>query len=136
TVAGNSTTTIGGTINNTGMIQISAAANNANLLTNGGAVSLMGGGTVILSTTGAGGTALIGQGVFASTAPLTNVNNTLQGTGQIGNGSLVVVNSGTILANAANALVLNPAGAFTNSGTMQANSGSTLNVSTATTNTG
>jgi len=91
---------------------------------------------VTLSTTGAGGTAIIGQGVFASVAALTNVNNTLQGTGQIGNGGLVVVNNGTILASVAAPLTVNPAGILTNSGTMQATSGSTLNVTTATTSTG
>jgi YVTN family beta-propeller protein len=128
----NTTTYLKGTINNTGVIQLNAAANNT-YLTPAGAVSLTGAGVVTMSTTGAGGVAIINE---SGGQTLTNVNNTLQGTGVIGSNGLSLVNQsgGIIAANvagAANSLIVNPGG-FTNQGLMEATVGGTLALSGST----
>ena len=123
----NSSTIIAGTINNTGTIQINAVGNNTFLKATNG-VTLTGGGTVTLST-GGGGTAFINQLVAGST--LTNVNNLIQGTGQIGNNGLAVVNQGSIEANqSGRALVLNPL-SLTNAGLLEGIAGGALQLSNA-----
>jgi hypothetical protein len=126
TAANNSSTILVGTINNTDVILVAAAANNTFITVSGGA-SLTGAGTLTLSTTGAGIPIIneSGNGVV-----LTNVGNTIQGQGQIGNNGLAVVNQGTIDANAANPLLLNPA-SLTNQGLLESVSGSTLQLGTS-----
>ena len=92
TAANNSSTILTGTINNTGAILVAATTNNT-FLTISGAASLTGAGTLTLSST-SGGLPIIneaGGGVV-----LTNVANTIQGQGQIGNNGLSMVNQGTI----------------------------------------
>ena len=116
TGANNSITTLEGTINNTGAIQINATANNTFLQINNG-VMLTGAGTVTLGTTG-GGTAFINQAVGGSV--LTNAGNLIQGTGQIGNNGLTLINQGTVEANqSGRAMVINPA-TLTNAGLLEA----------------
>jgi hypothetical protein len=129
--ANNTNTFLNGTINNTGVMQLNAAVNNA-LLSITGAASLTGGGTVMFTETGGGGTAFIQQN---GTSTLTNVNNTLQGAGVIGWNGLSVVNQGTINANlpAEGSLLLNPGG-FLNQGMLEATVGGTLVVSSSTIN--
>ncbi|MGH9747651.1 MAG: Ig-like domain-containing protein [Candidatus Acidiferrales bacterium] len=117
----NSTTVLVGTINNTGQMQFTAAANNV-LLEANGAVSLTGPGTVTLAASGTG-TPVINESSANST--LTNVGNTIQGVGQIGNNGLVLVNQGTIEATAARALILNP-NSITNQGLLESAPGATL----------
>ena len=129
TGANNTTTYAFGTINNTGIIQLNAAASNT-YLTIAGTTSLTGAGAVTLTTTGAGGVAVIDE---YGGQTLTNVNNTLQGTGYIGWNGLSVVNQGTINANVANSLTVNPNG-FTNQGLLEATSGGTLVLSNSTIN--
>jgi hypothetical protein len=67
-----------------------------------------------------------------SGAILTNdTNHTIQGSGQLGNARLGIINNGTIIANQSEGLIINPnpgAGGFTNNGTIRANSASTLTV--------
>jgi hypothetical protein len=89
----NATTTLLGAIDNAGIIQQNGGNGSNGTLSIGNSVTLSGGGTVTLSTTAAsGGTAILsGNG-----QTLTNVNNTIQGTGLIGNGSLALINSGTV----------------------------------------
>jgi hypothetical protein len=65
---------------------------------------------------------------------LTNVDNTIQGAGVIGNGGLTMINgpAGKILANVpGQTLVINGSGGVTNNGTMQVNAGSTMQVATS-----
>ncbi|MGA9897112.1 MAG: choice-of-anchor D domain-containing protein [Terriglobales bacterium] len=121
--ANGSSTSLKGTINNTGTIQLNETANNTFLSIATPSVSLTGGGTVTLNTGGSGGTAIINQAGGA----LTNVNNTLQGTGVIGSNGLSVTNQGTINANipGTGSLTLNPSG-FTNQGLLEATLGGTL----------
>ncbi len=122
----NSSTILVGTINNTGAIQVAATTNNT-FLTISGNVSLTGAGTVTLSTTNVGAPIINETG---SNAVLTNAANTIQGLGQIGNNGLSVVNRGTIDANAAGALVLNP-NALTNQGLLEAAASSMLQLTNA-----
>jgi hypothetical protein len=128
--------TIFGNISNAGAIQIAAASNNAELATNG-AVSLSGGGTVTLSNSGTSVPgALIAQATGGS--PLTNVDNTIEGFGQIGgNSGLALVNQGTVDANVSGQmLALNGSGGVTNSNLLEATNSGTLAISTGVTNTG
>lgn len=80
-----------------------------------------------LNTLAGGGNASI-----AGVRTLTNVDNTIQGAGNIGFGGLSVINGagGTILANVSGeALVLNGGGLLTNNGTLAASNGGRLQVS-------
>jgi hypothetical protein len=56
----------------------------------------------------------------ASTDVLTNVNNFISGSGNIGNGMMGLNNQGTILANQTTPLIIDAAGIISNSGTMEA----------------
>jgi hypothetical protein len=119
---------VSGTITNNGAIQVNAAANNTILGLNSN-TTLTGGGTLTLSTSG-GGAAIIQQESVGLT--LTNTNNTIQGAGTIGNGSLTLVKSvgGTINANVSGqTLFVNGSGALTNNGTMQVDARAVLHVS-------
>ncbi len=134
----NSETFLLGTINNKGNIQVNGGSGyNAFLLPDSSNVLLQGGGTVTLTAASGGGNAYIEQPVGGVT--LTNVDNTIQGTGVIENGGLTLVNqaAGTLLANVSgHTLLINGSGGLTNSGTVQVNSGSTLQVTSAFTQTG
>jgi YVTN family beta-propeller protein len=125
TGANNSSTYLIGTINNTGNIQLNAGANNTFLAMAAG-VSLVGNGTVTLSSTPSGGTAVLSD--INGNQLLTNVDNTLQGTGVIGYNGLEVTNQGTINANvAAGTLTLNPS-VFINQGLLEATLAGTLSL--------
>jgi len=67
-------------------------------------------------------------GVFGGN--LTNLNNTIQGAGQIGNTQAGVTNKGKIVANQPTALIIDCAG-FTNPGTLMVNKGSLMNINQA-----
>ena len=90
-----------------------------------GDVSLSGGGQVNLTVHGNN----IIRGV-AATDRLTNVDNTIQGLGQIGQNAMSLTNQGVINANDAsgNSLVLDLSGAGINDGIMRASSGGKLDV--------
>jgi len=117
-----------GTINNKNNFQVNGGnGTNSVLLIDSNNVMLKGGGTLTLSTAGGGGNAYIEQAAGGLT--LTNVDNTIQGAGIIGNNGLSVLNdaAGTILANAfGQNLYVNGGGTVTNNGTYQANAGSAL----------
>lgn len=98
TAGGNDVTNILGTITNNDTFLLTGGGG-ANATVNLGAnTTLSGGGKVTLSTAGGGGNAVLQGNGFT----LTNTNNTIQGAGIIGNGSLAVVNgaAGTIASNA------------------------------------
>jgi hypothetical protein len=107
---------LSGTVNNSGTISLEAAGAETllQLIQNG--VTLQGGGNVLLSDDI--------HNVIAGTLPivtLNNVDNVISGAGQIGNGSLTLVNGGTISATGTNALVIDTgANAVVNSGTLEA----------------
>ena len=121
----------GATLTNQGTIQLSSGGNPTYLTVNGdnGTLNLTGGGVVNL---GASGNGVIG-GNFG-TETLVNVNNTIQGSGNVGNFSLAIVNNGNVLSNVAGGAlyVLPNLGGVTNNGVFQANSTSTLVVANLT----
>ena len=126
----NTDTNILGAINNNGNFQFNSS-NDANSILNLTAnTTLQGGGkgTVTLSTVPAnGGQAYIQGNGFT----LTNTNNTIQGDGIIGNGSLSLINNlgGTLYANVSGqTLLINGSGKITNNGTMKVASGATMHV--------
>src|SRR5713101_8380043 len=108
----------GGTINNGGHLNINSTGTLTalDIQSAGGLVTLTGGGA------------------------LTNVNNTIQGAGQIGNTQMGLNNQATINANiggsGANPLIINTAGTSTNTGTMEATNGGTLELQASFNNTG
>ena len=122
----------GAAIVNKGTFVIDGTSSNAvvNLL---GDVTLSGGGAVLLKTKS--GTAFLRGGGFT----LTNTNDPIEGAGEIGdNAALTIVNKGTIDANAPgqNLNVGQGGGGVTNTGTLEATGGGTLNLYGAVTNTG
>ncbi len=110
TVQNNAQTTVVGTINNTGTIALNSAANEANLQMSG-AVTLTGGGVVLMNLTGTQGTGSEPYIFQTGSGVLTNVNNTIEGAGIIGYNGLGFTNEagGVVLANDArgNSLTLN-----------------------------
>jgi hypothetical protein len=123
TVADGVALNVSGTINNAGSIQLASAGSNTYLLVTGN-ISLSGSGKLILGTTGPN---YIQGASGAGTEVLTSAN-TIQGAGNIGNGVMGFVNSGTINANtSAGSLFINVSAAnFSNSGTLEATTGGSL----------
>src|SRR5580765_701153 len=125
----------GGTINNAGHLNINSTGAATGIQVNlaiGGAM-LTGGGMLTMSNNPNNVIGIFGGG-------LTNVNNTIQGAGQIGNTQMGFNNEGTINANVggggANPLIVDPAGTGSNTGTMEATNGGTLEVQASFNNTG
>ncbi|HRQ76949.1 MAG TPA: hypothetical protein PK098_13630, partial [Phycisphaerales bacterium] len=112
-----------GVIQNENLIQLNSTGNTTQLRVSGGEVSLTGGGTIQLSNNSNNG--LVRADAVAS---LVNVDNTIRGAGNIGAASsLPMTNHGLILAELSNALQLSPGfSLFTNTGTLGAQSGGTL----------
>jgi len=94
--------------------------------------ALSGGGTVTLTTVPVGGASVIEQGVAGVT--LTNVDNTIQGTGVIGNGGLALNNEGIIDPGLGGTLFLNGTGGITNTNLLEATNTGTLEISTTVNN--
>ncbi len=135
-VPGGHSTTLTGTINNTGTMVVDDSAGVATLSVAAGQnVTLTGGGTVTLTDTTNTAAALIVGGVGST---LTNVNNVIRGSGQIGQvGGLKLVNQkiGVINANqAGHGLLINANGGVTNQGLMEATNGSVMQFSAVVTN--
>ena len=135
TATDNTTTYLQGTINNAGtIVQLGGNGQNGYLGLSG-AVTLTGGGTVTLDTIATnGGDAYI----FGNGETLTNTNNTIQGTGIIGDGSLVLINDGLVDATpegGTSTLTLN-GGGVTNTSTMEASAGGVLVINTTVNNAG
>ncbi|MGB8590023.1 MAG: choice-of-anchor D domain-containing protein [Candidatus Acidiferrales bacterium] len=131
----NSDTTLVGTINNTGTLLLSSAANNTQLEMDG-AVTLTGGGTLTMMQS-TGGRPYINQEAAGS---LTNVNNTIQGAGEIGNNGLVFTNqaAGVVNANdtAGHTLLIDSANPFTNLGLVESTGSGVMEINTPISNSG
>jgi hypothetical protein len=120
-------TTLEGAINNTGTIQLLSQQASTFLFING-SVTLAGSGNVMLMDS-TNPTNIVAGSVAGS--QLTN-RSTIEGTGTIGNASLILDNEGTINANiAAHPLTFGDAG-FTNGGLVEATNGATLHISSQT----
>ena len=107
-----------GTITNNGTINLQSTGNNTELVI-AGSTTLSGTGTVTMSN--GADNIITGGGTFTN-------GETIQGGGDIGNGDLTLVNNGTIDANQATALTINPNGGTTNTNTMEATAGGTLHL--------
>lgn len=104
------TTTTGGTT--TGELEIA-----------GSAVTLSGTGKILMSNLA--GNLITGA---AATDVLTSAN-TIQGSGNIGNGNMGFVNTGTVLANQSMALIIDPSSkGFNNTGTLNVSAGDTMEI--------
>jgi hypothetical protein len=132
TNGGSETMTLEGAIVNDGTFAINGASGNS-IVNLGTSVTLSGGGTITMSS-GSGSAYLRGSGVT-----LTDTNNTIQGEGNIGdNGALALDNETTIDANVSgqNLNLNGGGGSVTNTGTLEATGGGTLQLLGAITNTG
>jgi hypothetical protein len=113
--------TIKGTsISNSGSFSINSGGNGTELLIGNANTTLSGTGTLTMDNL----TTNIIEGT-ANGNKLTN-QSTIQGAGNIGNGVLTLVNSGTINGNVSNALTIQTNGGTTNTGTLEATNGGTL----------
>jgi hypothetical protein len=118
----NTTTTLVGTITNSGSMALNSSGNLTDVQISGD-VALTGGG--ILNLTNSTNNRIFG---VASTNRLTNVDNTIRGSGQIGVNLMRFTNQGTVLADQSTALTIDSSSGFTNSGILQALAGATLSV--------
>jgi hypothetical protein len=123
-IANSSTAYLKGTINNTGSIALLAAGNNTTLLLMAN-TTLTGGGTVTLTDSPLPTNYIYGQ---SGSYVLTNQNNTIQGAGNIGDGQMGLINNGTILSNGSGLAIQPGSAGFTNNGTLQVASGSSMHV--------
>ncbi len=115
TVADNTSFNIAGTINNTGTITLGSTADSTNLIIDSPTAELKGGGQVVLSDN-------VNNRIYASNSGFTlyNLNDTIAGAGQIGLGQTKIINAGTIDANQAASLTVNPGYVMTNTGLLEA----------------
>ena len=128
---GQALTIVGTGLTNGGTVSLGSTVNNTELIIGTANVTLSGGGTVTLTNSGT-------NYIYGATGADTLTNEeTISGAGHIGNGSLTLVNSGTIDSNGTAGLLLYPNGGTTNTGTIETTAGSTLEVyGTTVTNTG
>ncbi|RWM05783.1 Ig-like domain-containing protein [Mesorhizobium sp.] len=107
---------LSGTVNNSGTISLDATGSETLLQVIQHGVTLEGGGQLVLSDSA--------FNIISGTGPdvtLTNVDNTISGAGQLGDGMLGLDNRGTIIASGSNALVIDTGGSVVaNSGTLEA----------------
>jgi hypothetical protein len=125
-----SATNVQGTIVNFGNIQPNAGSGNNTFLQFTGNTTLQGGGTVTLNSGDNNGQVYLQQS--ASSVTLTNVDNTIQGYGVIGNGGLTIANNaaGTIDANVRGpTMLLNGGGGIANAGLLEGTNGGVLQIS-------
>jgi hypothetical protein len=130
--ADTSDVTIEGTLSNTGVLRLGGPDTLSNaFLRIGTATTLTGGGALILND-GPGDTFVIGA---AAKTVLTNVDNTISGAGQLGDGQLTLINkaAGIVNANGADGMVLN-AGSVTNFGLIEASGAGGLTIADSSVN--
>ena len=104
-IADNDTLQLSGTIRNTGTLALQAVTSGAGLQLASPTVTLTGGGVVSLSNNL--GNVISGA---AGSDTLVNVDNTIVGAGRFGAGLMALSNSGTVNANAVNALTVDTYG--------------------------
>ena len=94
---------LSGTVDNTGTIALNSTGDGTDLELIQNGITLQGGGQLTLSDSGA-------KAIFGTdpSVTLTNVDNTISGAGQLGEGQMTLVNEGTIDATGTNALVSTP----------------------------
>ena len=107
-----------GTATNTGTINVGSNA--------GGGAFKISGNTTLTGTTGKVILSDFAGNIIGGTGTLTNVKNTIEGSGNIGNGTMGLNNQGTIDANQSVPLIIQAAGTASNSLTEEATNGATL----------
>jgi hypothetical protein len=115
-VSDGATLPLSGIVNNSGTIVLNSTSNETDLELIQHGITLQGGGALRLSDG-------VANAIFGTDASvtLTNVDNTISGSGQLGEGQLTLQNKGTIIASADNALTIDTgANAVVNSGTLGA----------------
>jgi fibronectin-binding autotransporter adhesin len=124
-----------GTLTNSGIFDLTQGV----LKFNSSTATLTGGGTVTLGNSTGTETGVVEVG-SSDTGTLTNANNTITGYGNLGKGTLTLVNKGTINANgqvSSGGLTVQPgSGGLTNTGTLEATNQGTLTLEGKITNTG
>ena len=107
---------LSGIIDNTGTIELNSTGSETDLELIEHGITLQGGGHVELSDSS--------ENVITGTVSdvtLTNVDNTISGAGHLGDGVMILVNQGTIIATGTNSLEIDTgANAVTNTGTLEA----------------
>ncbi|UPJ94240.1 VCBS domain-containing protein [Bradyrhizobium sp. 172] len=123
---------LSGTIDNIGTIELNSTGSETDLELIEHGITLQGHGQVILSDDS--------ENVITGTVSdvtLTNVDNTISGAGHLGDGVMVLVNEGTIIATGTNALDIDTgSNAVTNPGTLEATGTGGLEVHSDLINTG
>ncbi len=123
---------LSGTINNSGTIALNSAGSSSELELIQHGITLQGGGHIVLSDDSGN--------VIAGTAPdvvLTNTDNTISGAGHLGEGSMTLVNQGTIIATGSNALLIDTgANIVVNAGMLEATGSGGLDVAGGVANSG
>ncbi len=123
---------LSGIINNTGTISLNSTGDETDLELIQNGITLQGGGQLVLSDNS--------QNVIFGTSSdvtLTNVDNTITGAGQLGQGQLDLSNEATIDATGTNALIVDTgSNAIVNSGTLEATGSGGLVVNSAIQNSG
>ena len=115
-IGNNAVFPLAGTVNNSGTIGLASIGGQARLQVLANGLTLEGDGHVELSDSN--GNTIVGT---TPDATLTNVDNTISGAGQLGEGQLRLHNEGTIIASGGNALTIDTAAnAIVNSGTLEA----------------
>jgi hypothetical protein len=115
-IGDNAVLPLAGTVDNSGRIELASIGGQTRLQVLANGLTLEGGGHVDLSDDN--GNIIAGT---RSDATLINVDNTISGAGQLGEGQLTLDNKGTILASGSNALTIDTgANAVVNSGTLGA----------------
>ncbi|WP_460056605.1 beta strand repeat-containing protein [Pseudomonas sp. S2_D06] len=132
TIADGAIMPFGGSIHNSGTIELGSTGSATSLEILFRGATLSGGGQVVLSDSAQ-------NVIFGGSADtvLTNADNTLSGAGQLGAGQMMLVNSGLILASGMNALVIDTgSSAVTNTGVLQASGSGGLVIESAVINSG
>ena len=118
---------LSGVVDNIGTIALNSTGDGTNLELIQNGFTLQGGGALTLSDSSA-------YAIFGTdpSVTLTNVDNTISGAGQLGEGQLTLVNEGTIDATGTNALVVDTgSNVITNSGILEATGTGGLTVDSA-----
>jgi Ca2+-binding RTX toxin-like protein len=123
---------LSGTINNTGTIDLNSTGNGTLLQLIQHGITLQGGGQIILSDSSDN----MISGTLADVT-LTNVDNTISGSGQLGGGEMTLANDGTIVATGTHTLTIDTGmNVVVNTGTLEATGSGGLVVNSAIANSG
>jgi hypothetical protein len=123
---------LSGDIDNTGTIELNSTGDTTDLQLIQHGITLHGGGTVVLSDSS--GNVIEGT---ATDVTLTNVDNNISGAGHLGNGFMVLINEGNIIATVTNALEIDTGtNTIVNSGTLEATGTGGLVIDSAVSSTG